>query len=79
MSMHVSACYCMSAHDGFCRDLKRDIAEKLSKLERRTQRAIVELTRERIQAEQSLDNPSSTDLAAVVSAATDNREGYDSD
>ena len=64
-----------------CRDLKRDIAKKLSKLERRTQRAIVEITRERILEEQKSENPSSlsTDLAAVVSAAVDNREDYDSD
>jgi coiled-coil domain-containing protein 12 len=62
-------------------DLKRDIAKKLSKLERRTQRAIVEITRERILEEQKSENPSSlsTDLAAVVSAAVDNREDYDSD
>lgn len=29
-----------------CRDLKRDVAKKLEKLERRTQRAIAELIRE---------------------------------
>ena len=36
-------------YTGFCclvRDLKRDIAKKLEKLERRTQRAIVELISE---------------------------------
>ena len=32
-------------------DLKRDIAKKLNKLERRTQKAIVELLRERLEAE----------------------------
>ena len=30
----------------YCRDLKRDVATKLEKLEKRTQRAIVELIRE---------------------------------
>ena len=29
-----------------CRDLKRDVAKKLEKLEKRTQKAIVELIRE---------------------------------
>lgn len=29
-----------------CRDLKRDVAKKLEKLERRTQRAIAELIRQ---------------------------------
>ncbi|KAL3861392.1 hypothetical protein ACJMK2_007427 [Sinanodonta woodiana] len=42
-------------------DLKRDVAKKLEKLERRTQRAIAELIRERLKA-------SSEDLAQVVSA-----------
>ena len=40
-------------------DLKRDIAPKLEKLERRTQRAIAELIRQRLQEE---------DLANAVSA-----------
>ncbi len=40
-------------------DLKRDIAPKLAKLERRTQKAIAELIRERLQEE---------DLANAVSA-----------
>ncbi len=40
-------------------DLKRDIAPKLEKLERRTQRAIAELIRERLQEE---------DLANAVNA-----------
>lgn len=42
-------------------DLKRDIAKKLEKLEKRTQRAIAELIRERLQN-------SSEDLAMVVNA-----------
>ncbi|XP_038078219.1 coiled-coil domain-containing protein 12-like [Patiria miniata] len=43
-------------------DLKRDIAPKLEKLERRTQRAIAELIRERIQSDQG------TDLLTAVGA-----------
>lgn len=43
-------------------DLKRDIAKKLEKLERRTQRAIAELIRERLQT-------SNQDLALVVNAS----------
>lgn len=31
----------------YCRDLKRDVAKKLEKLEKRTQRAIAELIRKR--------------------------------
>ncbi|XP_071100901.1 coiled-coil domain-containing protein 12-like [Haliotis cracherodii] len=43
-------------------DLKRDIAPKLEKLEKRTQRAIAELIRERLKASQE-------DLASVVNAS----------
>ncbi|KAL9967383.1 hypothetical protein ACROYT_G025592 [Oculina patagonica] len=42
-------------------DLKRDVAKKLEKLEKRTQRAIVELIREQLQQGE--------DLAAAVNAA----------
>ncbi|KAK3106524.1 hypothetical protein FSP39_021845, partial [Pinctada imbricata] len=42
-------------------DLKRDVAKKLEKLERRTQKAIAELIRERLKA-------SNEDLALVVNA-----------
>lgn len=42
-------------------DLKRDVAKKLEKLEKRTQRAIVELIRDRLQQGE--------DLAAAVNAA----------
>lgn len=39
-------CACMRASVfNSCRDLKRDIAKKLEKLERRTQKAIVEIIR----------------------------------
>ncbi|KAL5509377.1 hypothetical protein EMCRGX_G004741 [Ephydatia muelleri] len=43
-------------------DLKRDIAKKLEKLERRTQRAIVELIRDRLKED-------SNDLASAVAIA----------
>ncbi|XP_076455715.1 coiled-coil domain-containing protein 12-like [Babylonia areolata] len=43
-------------------DLKRDCAKKLEKLEKRTQRAIAELIRERLKASQN-------DLVTVVSAS----------
>lgn len=42
--MCVCVCRCVSLFI-FCRDLKRDISKKLEKLERRTQKAIVELIR----------------------------------
>ena len=57
-----------------CRDLKRDIAKKLSRLEKRTQRAIAELTRERIIAEQG-----GGDLASAVAAAKEDKNDSDSD
>jgi coiled-coil domain-containing protein 12 len=38
-------------------DLKRDIQEKMDKLERRTQRAIVSLLKERLEREASQDVP----------------------
>ncbi|KZC05969.1 Coiled-coil domain-containing protein 12 [Dufourea novaeangliae] len=44
-------------------DLKRDVAKKLEKLERRTQKAIAELIRDRLKQGQH-------DLAAVVNIAT---------
>ena len=46
-------------------DLKRDIAPKLEKLEKRTQRAIVELLKERLESEakdQTNDNSDDSDL-----------------
>ncbi|XP_065052563.1 coiled-coil domain-containing protein 12-like [Rhopilema esculentum] len=45
-------------------DLKRDVAKKLEKLQRRTQRAIVELIKERL-------SEGDEDLASAVNAATD--------
>lgn len=58
----------------FCRDLKRDIAKKLSRLDNRTQRAIAELTRDRIMAEQGGE-----DLASAVTAAEEEKNDSDSD
>ncbi|XP_013405733.1 coiled-coil domain-containing protein 12 [Lingula anatina] len=45
-------------------DLKRDVAKKLEKLERRTQRAIAELIRDRLQAGKE-------DLATAVNASAE--------
>ncbi|WAR06341.1 CCD12-like protein [Mya arenaria] len=56
-------------------DLKRDVAKKLEKLERRTQRAIAELIRERLKR-------SGEDLAQVVNAGAahpDNAAADDDD
>nr|CAH7714846.1 unnamed protein product [Callosobruchus chinensis] len=44
-------------------DLKRDVAKKLAKLERQTQRAIAELIRDRLKEKSKTD-----DLAAIVNA-----------
>lgn len=52
-------------------DLKRDVAKKLEKLEKRTQRAIAELIRERLKGQE--DN-----LASAVDATT-GQEACDSD
>ncbi|XP_072858889.2 coiled-coil domain-containing protein 12 [Pogona vitticeps] len=51
-------------------DLKRDVAKKLEKLEKRTQRAIAELIRERLRGQEE-------NLASVVESAK--QEGSDSD
>lgn len=54
-------------------DLKRDVAKKLEKLERRTQRAIAELIRERLQSGEA-------DLTTAVNASSDAaQENEDSD
>lgn len=52
-------------------DLKRDIAKKLEKLERRTQRAIAELIRERLKEGQT------ESLLATVNVATSHVESSD--
>ncbi|XP_061443030.1 coiled-coil domain-containing protein 12 isoform X2 [Rhineura floridana] len=51
-------------------DLKRDVARRLEKLEKRTQRAIAELIRERLRGQEE-------DLASAVGSAK--QEGSDSD
>ncbi|XP_050192866.1 coiled-coil domain-containing protein 12 [Myiozetetes cayanensis] len=51
-------------------DLKRDVSKKLEKLERRTQRAIAELIRERLKGQEE-------ELASAVGSAK--QEGSDSD
>ncbi|XP_068001914.1 coiled-coil domain-containing protein 12 [Melanerpes formicivorus] len=51
-------------------DLKRDVAKKLEKLEKRTQRAIAELIRERLKGQEE-------ELGTAVSSAK--QEGSDSD
>lgn len=53
------------------RDLKRDVAKKLEKLEKRTQRAIAELIRERLKGQED-------SLASAVDATT-GQEACDSD
>ncbi|XP_057560848.1 coiled-coil domain-containing protein 12 isoform X2 [Hippopotamus amphibius kiboko] len=53
-------------------DLKRDVAKKLEKLEKRTQRAIAELIRERLKGQE--DN-----LASAVANTTPEQEADDSD
>lgn len=52
-------------------DLKRDVAKKLEKLEKRTQRAIAELIRERLKGQED-------SLASAVDAST-GQEACDSD
>lgn len=48
-------------------DLKRDVAKKLAKLERQTQKAIAELIRERLKERSEME-----DLAAIVNAGVSN-------
>ncbi|TRY68345.1 hypothetical protein TCAL_01408 [Tigriopus californicus] len=54
-------------------DLKRDIAPKLEKLERRTQRAIAELIRERLQ-EEDLANAVTAGASAAQKLAADDED-----
>ncbi|XP_041458979.1 coiled-coil domain-containing protein 12-like [Lytechinus variegatus] len=58
-------------------DLKRDVAKKLEKLERRTQRAIAELIRERLQNSEENDIVSA--LTAHSEVSEKERATYDSD
>lgn len=55
-------------------DLKRDIEKRMAKLERRTQRAIAELIRERLKGEQNIDLASAVNEGARVNAQIDNYE-----
>ncbi len=56
-------------------DLKRDVEKKLKRLEKRTAKAIAELTRERLLAEQK---QSQTSLAEVVATTSKlNEAGQD--
>ncbi|KAF6018552.1 CCDC12 [Bugula neritina] len=57
-------------------DLRRDVAKKLEKLEKRTQRAIAELIRERLQGERLKDGAL---LARAVSSADKNEVGDEDD
>ncbi|VVC43390.1 Hypothetical protein CINCED_3A020011 [Cinara cedri] len=55
-------------------DLKRDIEKRMAKLERRTQRAIAELIRERLRGEQNIDLAVAVNEGARVNAQIDNEE-----
>lgn len=52
-------------------DLKRDIEKRMSKLERRTQRAIAELIRERLKGEQNIDLALAVNEGARANAQVD--------
>ncbi|XP_078661597.1 coiled-coil domain-containing protein 12-like [Branchiostoma floridae x Branchiostoma belcheri] len=62
-------------------DLKRDVAKKLEKLEKRTQRAIAELIRERLQSGEREDLAAVVNAKAVAAAQrqNDDHDDYDSD
>merc|ERR1712025_198206 len=55
-------------------DLKRDIAKKLEKLERRTARAIGEIIRERLRAEEGGEEDLASAVAAGASYSAQNEE-----
>lgn len=55
-------------------DLKRDIAKKLEKLERRTARAIGEVIRERLRAEEGGEEDLASAVAAGASYSAQNEE-----
>lgn len=54
-------------------DLKRDASKKLERLEKRTQRAIAELIRERLKSEQQHD------LASKVAMGVESENAFDED
>ncbi|XP_025194357.1 coiled-coil domain-containing protein 12 [Melanaphis sacchari] len=55
-------------------DLKRDIEKRMAKLERRTQRAIAELIRDRLKGEQNIDLATAVNEGARANAQIDNDE-----
>lgn len=55
-------------------DLKRDIERRMAQLERRTQRAIAELIRERLRVEHNIDFVTAINEGARVNAQIDNDE-----
>ncbi|XP_022177949.1 coiled-coil domain-containing protein 12 [Myzus persicae] len=55
-------------------DLKRDIEKRMTKLERRTQRAIAELIRDRLKGEQNIDLAMAVNEGARANAQIDNDE-----
>lgn len=59
-------------------DLKRDVSKKLDRLERRTQKAIAELIRERLKMNQFEDISQAVNVgAAHVEASYNSEEGED--
>lgn len=52
-------------------DLKRDIEKRMAKLERRTQKAIAELIRERLKGEQNIDLATAVNEGARANAQVD--------
>ncbi|XP_034248744.1 coiled-coil domain-containing protein 12 [Thrips palmi] len=55
-------------------DLKRDVAKKLEKLEKRTQRAIAELIRDRLRLEQGDDLASAVNVGARAQLQENNED-----
>uniref|UniRef100_A0A182R0J8 Cwf18 pre-mRNA splicing factor n=1 Tax=Anopheles farauti TaxID=69004 RepID=A0A182R0J8_9DIPT len=60
-------------------DLKRDVSKKLEKLERRTQKAIAELIRERLKAGQEQDIMQAVNIATSTTSATRERTNASDD
>ncbi|MFH4976552.1 hypothetical protein AB6A40_003261 [Gnathostoma spinigerum] len=52
-------------------DLKRDIADRMAKLERRTERAIAELIRQRLAADKTVDVATVVNSGAYIAIETD--------
>lgn len=60
-------------------DLKRDVEKKLKKLEKRTNRAIAELTRERLLNDQSTSKTSLAEVVATTSKLNEANQDDDED